>query len=78
METHVNSESSSSNINTRNSSSSRNVRGLNADTDEFDDTFIDNFINLYNRLDISGNLLSDTSGNTTRNPSYLFRLLRRY
>ena len=78
METSVNSESSTSNINTRNSSSSRNVRGLNADTDEFDDTFIDNFINLYNRLDISGNLLSDTSGNTTRNPSYLFRLLRRY
>jgi hypothetical protein len=66
-QTSVNSESSTSNNNNQNSSSSREEERL---INELDDNFIDNFINLYNRLDSSGN-------NTTHNPSYLFRLLRR-
>ena len=70
-QTSVNSESSTlnnNNHNNQNSSSSREEERL---INELDDNFIDNFINLYNRLDSSGN------NNTTHNPSYLFRLLRR-
>lgn len=66
-QTSLNSESSTSNNNNQNSSSSRDEERL---INELDDNFIDNFINLYNRSDGSGN-------NTTHNPSYLFRLLRR-
>jgi hypothetical protein len=71
----INSNDSTLNNNNQSSSSANDEeRRNNTAIDDLNDSLIDNFINLYNMTDISGNV----NNNTTRNPSYLFRLLRRY